>query len=186
MTATMRPTETRYKGRRFRSRLEARHAVFYDHLGIPWEFEDHDFLLPSGIRYLPDFWLPKQDCFIEIKGTNPTPEELAKCDGLATVTGKNVYCFFGSIKSPEYQDFENNDGAYAWLPNGSEVAWDNFYQWCECSRCGFFGVEYSGRSERLCCPCVKDSPKVYNYDTPRLERAYDAATSARFEFGEEG
>ncbi len=31
--------ETRYKGYRFRSRLEARWAVFFDHLKIEWEYE---------------------------------------------------------------------------------------------------------------------------------------------------
>lgn len=30
---------TRYAGCRFRSRLEARWAVFFDHLGIEWEYE---------------------------------------------------------------------------------------------------------------------------------------------------
>ena len=181
------PIQTVYRGYRFRSRLEARHAVLFDTLEIPWRYETQDYIvLRSGTRYLPDFWMPQQDCWIEIKGEAPTDQEQAKCAGLAEVTGKNVFCFFGNIVSPKYQDFENNDGAYVWIPNGQEAAWDNFHQWCECSQCGFFGIEYSGRSERLCCPCLKDQPKTYNYDTPRLVRAYDAARAARFEFGEEG
>lgn len=35
----MTPIETRYKGYRFRSRLEARWAVFFDVLGVRWEYE---------------------------------------------------------------------------------------------------------------------------------------------------
>ena len=49
--------ETRYAGCRFRSRLEARWAVFLDRLGEQWwyEFEVYDV---DGRWYLPDFLLP--------------------------------------------------------------------------------------------------------------------------------
>lgn len=33
------PIPTRYKGYRFRSRLEARWAIFFDGLQLNWEFE---------------------------------------------------------------------------------------------------------------------------------------------------
>lgn len=46
--------ETVYRGYRFRSRLEARWAVFFDALGVKWEYEPQGFELLSG-RYLPDF-----------------------------------------------------------------------------------------------------------------------------------
>lgn len=47
--------QTKYKGYNFRSRLEARWAVFFDALGLKWEYEPEGFELPGGIRYLPDF-----------------------------------------------------------------------------------------------------------------------------------
>ena len=47
--------ETHYKGYRFRSRLEARWAVFFDAAGVEYEYEPEGFVLPSGKRYLPDF-----------------------------------------------------------------------------------------------------------------------------------
>jgi hypothetical protein len=50
------PLETFYKGYRFRSRLEARWAVFFDALGIGWEYEPEAFDLGEG-GYLPDFRL---------------------------------------------------------------------------------------------------------------------------------
>jgi hypothetical protein len=31
--------ETMYRGTRFRSQLEARWAVFFDRLGLPWRYE---------------------------------------------------------------------------------------------------------------------------------------------------
>lgn len=47
--------ETVYNGYRFRSRLEARWAVFFDALGVKYEYEPEGFELPSGQWYLPDF-----------------------------------------------------------------------------------------------------------------------------------
>lgn len=58
--------ETVYKGYRFRSRLEARWAVFFDALGAEWQYEVEGFDL-DGTWYLPDFWLPEQKCWVEIK-----------------------------------------------------------------------------------------------------------------------
>jgi len=56
-SARIKAIETSYKGYLFRSRLEARWAVFFDALGIVWEYEREGFEL-DGLRYLPDFWLP--------------------------------------------------------------------------------------------------------------------------------
>lgn len=47
-----------YNGYRFRSRTEARWAVFLDILNIRWEYEVEGYQLADGLRYLPDFWLP--------------------------------------------------------------------------------------------------------------------------------
>ena len=52
---TIKAIETQYKGYRFRSRLEARWAVFFDALGLAWEYEPEGFELGGGVRYLPDF-----------------------------------------------------------------------------------------------------------------------------------
>lgn len=49
------PIETTWRGYRFRSRLEARWAVFFDALGLKWEYEPEGFELGDGMRYLPDF-----------------------------------------------------------------------------------------------------------------------------------
>lgn len=53
----MKAIETTYSGVRFRSRLEARWAVFFDALGIKWEYEPEAFKLSDGTCYLPDFRL---------------------------------------------------------------------------------------------------------------------------------
>ena len=52
---TITPIETRYMGHYFRSKAEARFAVFLDCLGIKWEYEPQGFDLGNGLKYLPDF-----------------------------------------------------------------------------------------------------------------------------------
>jgi hypothetical protein len=54
----MRPIQTVYRGYKFRSRLEARWAVFFDALKIKWEYEPEGYHLSNGEMYLPDFYLP--------------------------------------------------------------------------------------------------------------------------------
>lgn len=78
--------QTEYAGCKFRSRQEARWAVFFDALGIEWEYEKEGFELPSG-RYLPDFWLPKLKMWAEVKGQDFTSEETQKCKELTEMTG---------------------------------------------------------------------------------------------------
>ena len=76
---TIKPIETIYNGYRFRSRLEARWAVFFDALGIPYEYEPEGFDLGEGQYYLPDFRLKCYgtretmykrpfDLWVEVKG----------------------------------------------------------------------------------------------------------------------
>jgi hypothetical protein len=70
---TIAAIETSYAGCRFRSRLEARWAVFFDSLRIPWEYEPQGYLVGEKQRpYLPDFWLPQQGVWVEVKGEMAT------------------------------------------------------------------------------------------------------------------
>lgn len=78
----IKPIQTRYKGYHFRSRLEARWAVFFDALALEWEYEPQGFELPSGL-YLPDFkvsYPDRKDCWFECKGAleDVRPDEWAR------------------------------------------------------------------------------------------------------------
>lgn len=64
----IKPIETYYKGYRFRSRLEARWAVFFEVAGIEYHYEPEG-LAAGGIGYLPDFFLPKVGAWVEVKGS---------------------------------------------------------------------------------------------------------------------
>lgn len=69
----MKAIETRYKGYRFRSRLEARWAVFFDEMQLDWEHEPEGFDFGYGIFYLPDFLVRlnlNRYFFVEIKRKN--------------------------------------------------------------------------------------------------------------------
>lgn len=59
--------ETVYNGYKFRSRLEARWAVFFDAAGIRYEYEPEGFELEDGTKYLPDFYFPDYDWYAEVK-----------------------------------------------------------------------------------------------------------------------
>ena len=62
--------ETFYDGYRFRSRLEARWAVFFNAACIRYIYEPDGFYKygDRGEMYLPDFYLPEYDVYAEVKG----------------------------------------------------------------------------------------------------------------------
>lgn len=78
----MKAIETSYKGYRFRSRLEARWAIYFDTLGVEWEYEPEGFILDDGTMYLPDFYIKDWDCYAEVKPAQFTEQEYNKCRGL--------------------------------------------------------------------------------------------------------
>lgn len=90
--------ETRYKGYHFRSRLEARWAVFFDALGIEWQYEPEGFELSDGTRYLPDFRISNRlgHDWVEIKGKTPTEDEVHKADVLAKDDSSCVVTLYGA------------------------------------------------------------------------------------------
>ena len=69
--------ETTYNGYRFRSRLEARWAVFFDQLGIRYKYEEYGFEA-HGYKWLPDFYLPDVCAWVEVKGGTPSGADVEK------------------------------------------------------------------------------------------------------------
>lgn len=82
VAAMIKAIETEWNGYRFRSRLEARWAVFFQAVGIEWEYEPEGFDLGPDLGwYLPDFIMlhnPGRGPYVEIKPTEPTPSEYKK------------------------------------------------------------------------------------------------------------
>lgn len=108
---TIKPIETEYDGYRFRSRLEARWAVFFNEIGAEYNYEYEGFDL-DGIRYLPDFWLPQMNSWFEIKGQEPNDQELDKAKRLCLGTGKTVFICVGEPHNPIYQVCFVKEGVY--------------------------------------------------------------------------
>ena len=81
----LQPIETRYQGYLFRSRLEARWAVFFDRLNLHWEYEKEGFYLDDGTMYLPDFYVRSErgeGWFIEVKGDMTDSDSIRKQQAL--------------------------------------------------------------------------------------------------------
>ena len=70
----MKAIETLYRGIKYRSRTEARWALYLDELRVPYSYEPEGFDL-SGEWYLPDFWLPTPGAWLEVKGIEPNDRE---------------------------------------------------------------------------------------------------------------
>lgn len=210
----MKAIETHAYGCRFRSRLEARHAVLLTTLGVRWEYEKEGYNLGDGINYLPDFYLPDLRCWLEIKGDTPTQDECIKAYRLAQMAGSDVYIFDGEIKAPSMPpDAVDPIGTAAYyycageyLPQEHhQLAQEPFYQsvrkylWVQCPVCLQVAISFGGLASHLPCGCIhvnfsqaaESSPYGYpflqsilKYDTTLLLSAYEAARSARFEHGE--
>ena len=65
---TIKPIETLYRGHYFRSKAEARFAVFLDCLGVKWDYEPQGFDLGNGLKYLPDFKIYNVSTFHDCDG----------------------------------------------------------------------------------------------------------------------
>jgi hypothetical protein len=79
VSSDIKAIETEYDGHRFRSRLEARWAVFFNAVGLTYEYEIEGFEM-DGTRYLPDFYIPSLNRWFEIKGKPLSLDEIKKCE----------------------------------------------------------------------------------------------------------
>lgn len=188
--------ETRYKGYRFRSRLEARWAVFFDALGIKWEYEKEGYKLKSGC-YLPDFWLPQVEMWAEVKPVAFDRLEIMLCEQLARETSKSCLMLVGvpnSVAYPAIKGAEFEHGGWTAKLTYYDLAHTNGYHLNE-SR--FYWVDFDCID--FGCDFEKPTPAapdklwkglVFDYQRPSVEEvnlhALSAARSARFEHGERG
>ncbi len=186
---TITAIQTIYNGYKFRSRLEARWAVFFDTLGIPYEYEKEGFDI-DGQWYLPDFWLPEQKIMLEIKPgvirglyapEFEHPEHVvfvAVRETDNSVLPEMLHDFYVIVGEPwiDLKSAESTEGTCFY--NCCNY-WDRDHLWCECPQCHKIGITFEGRAERL-CHCF-DGDKGCNTVSPRLIKAYTAARQARFE-----
>lgn len=128
------PVPTRYRGVLYRSRTEARWAVFFDVLEAPATYEPESFSL-DGAWYLPDFLILRWNLFVEVKPENPTPFEIERCARLSAVTERPVLMVCGAPTERRGRLFV--DGAE--LPGNATFV--------QCRRCGMLAIARDGETE---------------------------------------
>lgn len=188
--ADIKPIETRYKGYRFRSRLEARWAVFFDSLGIEWEYEKEGYNLGEHGCYLPDFWLPRVgsrcigSCWVEVKP--PVVQGDDKLSALVQLTKQDGILVTGPPQAWSARSRQDGWYEYSFIPpsdkHETDASWDNYMGLVQCFDCGQLKFEYRERNYMVCPRCGG----MAGDDTPRLMEAYEKSRSARFEHGESG
>lgn len=154
----MKAIPTRYRGYHFRSRLEARWGVFFDALGVEWEYEPEGFEMPDGTRYLPDFFLRERALFLEIKPNAALTRQEAQ----------TIFSFAQSLTG------ELENGGILVL-RGDPGAFSGF----------LFGA-FDGEAKCGPVSAVAVAELIGAVTHRSLENAISAARSARFEHGQSG
>lgn len=190
--------ETEYNGYKFRSRLEARWAVFFDALGVKYEYEPEGYETKDGTRYLPDFKIKCYgkrgsygnepfDLYIEVKGvmTQADADKIWKFCGeekeceLGTWTDiVNPVLIVGQIPNPDTYSSESSD-----MDNYKEMDGIRMYPW---------NYQTIDGDYFACYPAVKDGhfyldgddSNYITMDSNIIADAFRKARHARFEFGE--
>lgn len=169
-----------YKGIQFRSRLEARWAIFFDHLGIAWHYEFEGYQLPSG-WYVPDFWLPDvgPGTFVEVKPFEGAGDN--RIFELAEATDKKCFLVWGNPKPVDGTGYTL--GCLRYLERDFEELYvEDGYNLCMCAVCGKIDVVFSGGEywERICEHEVEDynAPFLTNRSENWERKAAKAALTA--------
>lgn len=163
--------DTKYKGYNFRSRLEARWAVYFDYLKLKWEYEKEgfEFIVNTKkghkiVRYLPDFWLPELEMWAEVKPIVFDIDEMEKVELLVKEMGFPVLKLIGVPARETYFAIEKGD-------NNSffecEYCLSNYHNYPK-EEGRFYGMPSEGEIDQ---PHFED-----------IEKAVGAARSKRFEF----
>lgn len=183
--------ETSYRGCRFRSRLEARWACFWDHLQTRWEYEPQGFVV-GGRPYLPDFRLPN-GTWVEVKGAESELDHdlMEAAAGELPGDADPVLLVLGPVPEPPGL----NRGNWAWLglsrvfdPAGDAVVTDAWWElgddgWPWIARETGCSLPYSWGDD---VPWLTPVLNLTGDVPPSVIAAYRAARSARFEHGESG
>jgi len=191
--------ETVFDGYRFRSRLEARWAVFFKTAGIRYIYEPECFRLPSGKLYLPDFYLPEVNMrttedeggiYVEVKPSKPNSAEIDYLFELSKITGKGVLLLEGMPALWNGFFDAEGDGHYdcSWDPQFGNTAWDVCMLFARCYECYRVRVQHGYYQEpyeygQYCEYCLNQlgEKSPCNAAHPSLVHAVKVARSYRFD-----
>jgi hypothetical protein len=180
----LKPIDTKYNGYNFRSRLEARWAVFLDKMGISYLYEPEGFELDTT-RYLPDFQLteglkcfgenmPLANVWMEIKPTRDLNENERQKIAQFVKQSENKVILVAGDPHPETVvrliSFGSNN---KW--SSEEIKWLEFND-------GQPGILPLNKLNRISDPDTRNAITKLS-EAPALIAAYRAAREARFERG---
>lgn len=195
MTKAPRPLETYYAGHLFRSRQEAKWAVFFRAMGLQWEYERQGFSVGTPPKpYLPDFYLPELGLWVEVKPAKADvadPRGVRLWEDFAAEVGTDwdrdkTAMFLGPVPDPAQVDELGPPRPRDWYDAGIVILGDWRYAWCACPAGEHFDVAYEARGGRILCGCPRITDDRYRTgDHPRILAAYRAARAARFEHGQQ-
>lgn len=190
----MKVIQTEYKGYKFRSRLEARWAVFFDACNAEWEYEPEGFDLGNGIYYLPDFLIHnvaflhhseyKIDLWVEVKG-QLTDTDRAKIEKFSKVAfNSNITPCENPIlvvsKIPEGEKFfELCDSVFDMAYANEKVEPFNLF-----TVDGDYYSSILGIRNKNIALASEYRDDFFCLDEEKTVRAYKMARQARFEHGE--
>jgi len=130
----MQAKPTFYGSYMFRSRLEARWAVFFDTIGFKWAYEPQSYRTMTG-PYLPDFQVinGERNIFFEIKPKEPSAKETTLCMALAQLLslGKfpiEVFLCYGSPGAEVIIMTRESFSSY-WRDENIKFWADKYHEW---------------------------------------------------------
>jgi len=174
MEKPIRAIETQYNGYRFRSRLEARWAVFFDTIGLKYEYEIEGFEM-DGIRYLPDFYIPSLDRWFEVKGKALNNYEMKKCEEFCSRKDNSSIKFSVLIGAPEVAKINGFAGIFEFVWEWPSKTYPE--------NCRLLAPDELSENECY-SRFIKGLWVVPNVTEEELMMGAIAARQARFEFGE--
>lgn len=173
--------ETIYNDYKFRSRTEARWAVFFDTLGIEYNYELEGFDLGQAGWYLPDFWLPQLHWWIEIKGQPANHRELAMAETLSKMSGQWVIILSGVPGRKKCT-------AVCFTPleeHSTDYSWDEMIQLL-CRQMTFVQLGIDFITDDWSSKLHSTFRHQLNSNVRLADKACTAARRARFEHGQIG
>lgn len=181
MSKHIQAIETRWNGWRFRSRLEARWAVYFADLGLEFQYEVISYQM-GEVLYLPDFWLPQVGLWAEVKPHEFDAEELTKVDRLVRGTDDGAILLIGP---PDFKTYATiNKATHC---GQSELIWgdvliSNYHNYPRDEHRFYSSTEFAGEGQG---PFDIPDDAAGRWARDEIAHAIHCARSARFEHDEQ-
>jgi len=196
----MEPIQTKFDGHLFRSRLEARWAVFFKHQNLSYSYEPEGFKLKAG-NYLPDFFVftacsdpkSKLNYWVEIKPYGIGEPNDPRYFELVEKSGFPLFVLAGQPGDPTegVGRLQENPNYVGWKFEVGKKAGPDFpYFWCQCWDCGRSGILKEGSTMKenphaeYCVYVTKDgyipASHIDEHKHSQMLSSYDIAKSERF------